>query len=156
MYIQMGVSMCTIHFTHPYISTEWATDSPCFVYMFCSMPGPVLQQHQGHIVHCSAMLPCNVLTCHFHSEIDNWIPIFRVYTCFSLDFMFVCLTKDHLVTRWLGGLGCFCLRYMKSLQRVQDSCSTLGLVEKPIGFLACFVTVVYFDPKTEGTILALH
>jgi len=70
--------------------------------------------------------------------------------------MYICITKGHLVTTWLGGLGCFILRYMKSLQRVWDSCGTLGLVGEPIGFLACLVTVVYVDPKRQGTILALH
>ena len=60
------------------------------------------------------------------------------------------------MTTWLGGLGCFSLRYMKSLQRVWDSCGTLGLVGEPIGFLARRVAVVYVDPKRQGTILALH
>ena len=80
MSIYTGVPMCTMNFTHSYISTEWATDSPWFVYMFCSIPGPVLKQHQGHIVHCNAMLSCHVLTHHFHSKIDSWIPISKVYT----------------------------------------------------------------------------
>ena len=45
---------------------------------------------------------------------------------------------------------------LKSLHRVWDLCSALGLVDKPIGVLTVFVTVVDIVPKIQGTILALQ
>ena len=103
---------------------------------------------------CNAVLPCTYSSFPLKDwQLDSNL---QGVHFLNLDVMYICITKGHLVTTWLGGLGCFSLRYMKSLQRVWDSCGTLGLVGEPIGFLACLVTVVYVDPKRQGTILALH
>ena len=92
--------------------------------MFCSMSGPVLQQQQGHILHCNAMPSCNALTCHFHLEIGNWIPISRVYTCFNLDFMSICLTKGHSVA--FAALVCGTWNHSKGFE-VLAACSVLWI-----------------------------